>query len=282
MEEGCPRLSARLSPIGRPWTTPAFPRARPVQSAADSGRGAESSRLGLACRRRELGWAGEEAARARGTRTTFDGVDARPNPNLASRPPLRSSPRQPHHSVAIPAPHLSSHASLHALLHALDSPPSLPSTSRVALCPLIFKPIMLGTRKGQRFNSGQPVDVHTLQEAPKTPEHSALFTIARCYSAPEPKQAASKNTASLILQIDQGIAVHSPRTDGKPEPGGARSHPLQDDVQLPPLVAKIAWQSSLQGAAIPRCYGYLRGLVNLQETYFIPWDYDPDKTVFAR
>ncbi|KAJ2989724.1 hypothetical protein NUW54_g8691 [Trametes sanguinea] len=56
---------------------------------------------------------------------------------------------------------------------------------------------------------------------------------------------------------------------------------------LPPLVAKIAHErngenvykeaqmysllQSLQGVIVPRCYGYYRDFVNLQETSIIPW-----------
>ncbi|KAI9068172.1 hypothetical protein FKP32DRAFT_177817 [Trametes sanguinea] len=61
----------------------------------------------------------------------------------------------------------------------------------------------------------------------------------------------------------------------------------QASLRLPPLVAKISFEKkglwlweeaciyrtleSLQGVIMPRCYGYYRRFVNLQETSIIPW-----------
>ncbi|KAI0651045.1 hypothetical protein C8Q79DRAFT_921914 [Trametes meyenii] len=152
-------------------------------------------------------------------------------------------------------------------------------------------------------NSGQPVNIEIPRELPEMPDHSAPFTIARCYSAPSPKDSetsANETAAPLILQIGKSLSNEGELTESS---GNSIVYEVeavsQNGIQLPPIVAKLAKETTgrtlsreagfydtlrdLQGVVIPRCYGYFRTFVSLQETYIIPWDTNPDaKTVFPR
>ncbi|KAI0673248.1 hypothetical protein C8Q78DRAFT_1077522 [Trametes maxima] len=133
------------------------------------------------------------------------------------------------------------------------------------------------------------------------PDHSAPFTVPRCYSALGPKETgANETTTPLILQLGKLLSNEGELSESSGHSIVYEVEVLsQDGVQLvPPMVAKIAKEStgrklsreagfyerlrSLQGVIIPRCYGYFRRFINLQEVYIIPWDSNPDETVFPR
>ncbi|KAI0673235.1 hypothetical protein C8Q78DRAFT_1077511 [Trametes maxima] len=121
---------------------------------------------------------------------------------------------------------------------------------------------------------------------------------------PSPQVTGANNPAvPLVLQIGKLLSNGGELLTSESS-GNAVVYEVEilsqdsNGVQLPPLVAKIAKEStgrmlskeagfyerlrSLQGVVTPRCYGYFRTFVNLQETYIIPWDTNPDKTVFPR